>query len=752
MKLFKTLYYFLGSVWFAIILIATTALIVIAGTFLESFSDSHRYAALFTYHNPVFIALLWGYFINILVSALRRWPFKMHHVPFLITHWGLLMILGGTLIKSYLGLQGTMGLIEGGITDQVFIPDTQVLRIDRRGFPAQYNEIAYGHPVKAALGLTIECKKCAPNCFEQMHTWIKGDLAYINGLKPFPVYLWNETLEELPISTVIKTLHPDSSPWNVFAAHSSDIAKAARQLYLQGMQISIKDTATQQVLCEKPLKQVLGTPTALPNRLFTAHLNFDYSPLSGFENPALEVISGIPGLPKERIIMRLSGETALVNENSIPHLGQGSYTVDLKRDPALLLLQDLQGDQYLFAFGPDGQVHAQCFRSDLLKEYIVYDKGYGGYGIQTHIPLDVLSGSRIEKEKSDLNQLYKVINEAHTATLVPPLLILHEACQNNDFANTCIDFLRKWDQQGGWLSSVPLTHTLDWEHVSARDLKACYWLHVLFSQIDPQLKQGVNFIELLQQNGWPLIEPLKEIKEPSEQLTTFTQQVFAVADQLPDVEIDFSSKSLQGSMLSAYFRLYGLHLRTMLAGLPKPEQKEGITLETSLTWTHHETVSLLKMEDNIPKIVLELRQGNHQDHASLAYDRFGYGFKVPVLHGEYLLRFQPRFVKIPYNIRLREARQVNYANSSQAYSYEGDLIISDSQSSVEKTISMNNVYETWEGYRFYLSNITPATEQSVKRAQLVVNYDPGKYWLTYPGAIILTCGIFLLFWLRKKER
>ena len=60
---------------------------------------------------------------------------------------------------------------------------------------------------------------------------------------------------------------------------------------------------------------------------------------------------------------------------------------------------------------------------------------------------------------------------------------------------------------------------------------------------------------------------------------------------------------------------------------------------------------------------------------------------------------------------------------------------------------MNNVHETWEGYRFYLSNISPSGEESVKRIQLVVNHDPAKYWLTYPGAIILSIGILLLFWL-----
>ena len=102
----KSIYHFLGSVYFALILITTVAIFVVAGTFVESATQSHRYAALFTYESIFFVALLWGFFINILFAATRRWPFRLNHVPFLITHLGLLMILGGALTKHYFGVQG----------------------------------------------------------------------------------------------------------------------------------------------------------------------------------------------------------------------------------------------------------------------------------------------------------------------------------------------------------------------------------------------------------------------------------------------------------------------------------------------------------------------------------------------------------------------------------------------------------------------------------------------------------------------
>ena len=68
------------------------------------------------------------------------------------------------------------------------------------------------------------------------------------------------------------------------------------------------------------------------------------------------------------------------------------------------------------------------------------------------------------------------------------------------------------------------------------------------------------------------------------------------------------------------------------------------------------------------------------------------------------------------------------------------------QKAVETILSMNHVHETWDGYRFYLSNITPVDESEPQRVQIVVNHDPAKYLLTYPGAVAVAIGIFLLFW------
>ncbi len=129
----KDLFRFLGSLPVALCLIGIAALLVLIGTFIESHTQSHLLAARYTYAHPLFYLLLGGFFINILFSALFRWPFQKKHLPFLMTHLGLLMILAGTMIKNRFGLQGQRWIGEGGSEQEVLIPHTHALYLEKKG-------------------------------------------------------------------------------------------------------------------------------------------------------------------------------------------------------------------------------------------------------------------------------------------------------------------------------------------------------------------------------------------------------------------------------------------------------------------------------------------------------------------------------------------------------------------------------------------------------------------------------------------
>lgn len=596
MKFLIRLYHFLGGIYLAIALITTTALFVIAGTLIESKTESHRYASHFTYGNPVFIALLWLFFINILFAALRRWPFRLRHIPFLITHWGLLMLLAGSLVKSYYGVQGSMEVLEGSASQELYLPNTYVIKLEKRDKESPLKPLVEYHELKHSLlrgfervltgpGSEVEISlvEYAPHSSERLESWIKGDKAYITGLKPFAVHPWKKMKSEaenhlfspteLPISSRVKLNSASGdSPWNLYAFSTPDVAELAKHIYLQQLEITLSDRNTQKELFRGPLEKGLSQTIDWEEGHLGMQLHFEFSSVNGFENPllVLNVRRNHQGI-NERIGIPLSGQESLSHINALSLNGDHSIHVAMHKIPAIAFVRDPQEDLFVFAFDPEGRVHAETFRHDNLNALIAYDGGYSGYGVQCALP-------------------------------------------------------------------------------------------------------------------------------------------FA----------------------------------------------KGTVLESPLTASRRNEIPQKKMEDNLPKITIKLKKGEKVDYATLTYDRFGQGLKWPVFNGDYLVRFQPLFQKIPYRIRLRRARQVNYANSSQPYSYESDLMITDlnKNHAVEKTISMNNVYETWEGYRFYLSNISSSNETAIKRIQIVVNHDPAKYLLTYPGAVILSTGIMLLFWLqpyRKKH-
>ncbi len=688
MNLIHRIYHFLGSIYFAVILIATVAFFVIMGTFIESYTESHRFASVLTYGNPIFKLLLFCFFINILFSALRRWPFKWHHAPFLITHLGLLMILTGCLIKTTWGTQGTMLLIEGSGSHEIFLPDTHVVKIEKKDPQLPFRVISGIYDPQKGRSpfaeLDIQVVSFTPNATEKLETWIKGDQLYLSGLP---------------------------QGWTASQQQTHDIEESAKTEYLKDLIVNLKDTKS-------------------GKRIYHGGFMNDFALDFNSENPSFKIGNAFIEVP-------LNGPEALINKNTKPHaVGKPSVTVDLVQKPKLLFLKDDAGGIHLFAFGPNGEIQRSLFKNDALQSMIVYDRGFGGYAVQEKITL-LKSRENLEHAGHQLieDELSRAIE--NNVKLSPPLEILYNACAiaKSNFSETCREFLVNWDNAGSWLYPENAPTFAAEEHIDIPTtlMKGCQWANFLFDDNDP--------IKSLSLRGCPL----PDTENP---LTTLTQQLFSAGDLLPNSS---ESNIRKARLLSALFRAYEVHLNDIRPNLPN--EQEVAMIEAPITLLHEEIPPLNKMENNLPRVILKLTLGDTTQYLSLVYNRFESGIKVPAFDGEYLLKFQPKTETIPYHLRLRNARQINYANSSQPFSFEGDLVITDREmgNSIEKTISMNHVHETWEGYRFYLSNISPANETAVKRVQLAVNHDPAKYFLTYPGGLIVTLGSILLFSRRRKK-
>lgn len=788
-------FHFLGGVHLAIALIAMAALFVIAGTLIEAKTESHRFAALFTYSNPVFALILWGFFVNILFSALRRWPFRIKHIPFLLTHLGLLMLLGGTLIKNSYGIQGAMNLMEGSGSHSLLIPDTYGIYLERRDSddPLKMEHTYYS--LKKTMGgnfyteyqqgtefpdLDLSLLEYYPHSRSQLQSWFKGNSAFVNGLKPFFVYQLDEANSDpLPISTKVKFHHADSIPWNILAGKVDDITATSVNAYIEGMAVELSDPFTRINVFKGTLKEALTSPIILPDGSVTINLDFNFSVISGFQEPCLVLVRRYNGRAHSvHFSVALQGDQSLLTTSS----EAGVLDVDLHRTPTILLLQDANEDLFYFAFDTHGQVYAESFLQDSLAPIIAYDQGFGGYAVQAKLPFPAYPNGRKEREEAILYHISLQLKQGleNGIELSPPLKLLQEACvkADVDFNLVCLDFLNQWHHSRKWL--YPLSGAMqknlskalgqiDWNKISWHEKNSLFWMHILHEDFEKQLQPDQDLKAFLNQRGWPLLSSFDATSSNDNQMqfTALLQQIFAIREQLPAADFPKQlSETMHARLLSAYFQTYGIHLRNIMFPLTEKAFKDYLTAKELATQQDLEATEVvfeapltrqidpeptsIKLESNTPAITLKATQGSKAEYISLHYERSKNGLKWPIFNGKYLIRFQPEFREIPYHVRLRNARQINYALSTQPYSYESDLLITDlqSQAVAEQTISMNHVYETWDGYRFYLANIAPANEGAVKQVQIIVNYDPAKYWLTYPGAFILTMGILLLFWLK----
>ena len=119
---------FFASLKLAVVLLAVLIVAAIAGTIWESSFDA-KVARAYVYRAPWFNLWLILLGANLTVSALSRWPWRKHHVAFLVTHLGIITLLTGSLIGRIFGIEGTMTLFKGDPPSNRLLIDEHQLRV-----------------------------------------------------------------------------------------------------------------------------------------------------------------------------------------------------------------------------------------------------------------------------------------------------------------------------------------------------------------------------------------------------------------------------------------------------------------------------------------------------------------------------------------------------------------------------------------------------------------------------------------------
>ena len=103
-------------------LIVLLAAVIAIGTILET-KYGRPYSQWFVYHSTWFLGLLGLLAASVFSAAYVRFPWKRHQTGFVITHAGLLVLLGGSIVSYWGGIEGQVVLVEGRATDQLTLND-----------------------------------------------------------------------------------------------------------------------------------------------------------------------------------------------------------------------------------------------------------------------------------------------------------------------------------------------------------------------------------------------------------------------------------------------------------------------------------------------------------------------------------------------------------------------------------------------------------------------------------------------------
>jgi hypothetical protein len=356
-----------------------------------------------------------------------------------------------------------------------------------------------------------------------------------------------------------------------------------------------------------------------------------------------------------------------------------------------------------------GAQHEQALNPNLPASYVLYDKGFQGYTAFLTLPFESSPDPYLED-----------LLESHKESLSPPLALLYETCSKAKvpFGETAVEALKACDQQKShWIE--PLIH---WKSLSEYELNAMRWARELIKDLpsETSLQQHLKTI------GWPYADGV-------ERLSDLLSQLLAVKEELPP---------LNGNeqLLSIYLALYDIDYKSLVLSVPL-QQAYKIEIESPIQKEVEFITEVSQLENNKPAAVIA-SSGQEQ---IVVFDS---PIKTALHAPDLLISLQNEKRTLPFEVRLHQAKDIKYPGTDQTESYECCLTVGKDKVDV----SMNRVHETKDGYRLYLSGMSIVDPYQVRAVQLVVNRDPAKYLLTYPGALLIALGIVGLFFYTKRAR
>lgn len=307
MKNLNIIFKFLSSIKLSVPVMIALLIASIAGTLAES-NYNAEYASLTIYKTWWFMLILFLLWINILFAALSRLPWKKRHIGFVVTHLGMLMLLVGSVLTMWWGIDGTMQIYEKSESNVVFL---------------QNNVLEYGNnklPVKRYLvekdansfdqSFSFKIEKFLPYVDVPQKTFSTGDNLNFKIKSPFfDVVQVLNTLEEretqmgpavfrivntgaseaVQVKSVKKEMNANSKTGNFLYITDQNGKKLKESTLAVGKKIEINNAVVE-------IKNVFGNAQIINNKIQDGG--------NGAVNPAVELIVTANGKTFREIVYK----------------------------------------------------------------------------------------------------------------------------------------------------------------------------------------------------------------------------------------------------------------------------------------------------------------------------------------------------------------------------------------------------------------------------------------------------------------
>lgn len=833
---------FLGGAPLAAALLFLAALSVAYGTFIESKTGSHQSAMESVYSSLAFRFLLGGFFINILVSALRRYPFKLSHIPFLVTHLGLLLIITGLAIKSFFGIQGMLTSRAGSETNAVIIPEEMELVISMKeeegskSFRTALRKDFLGRFSLDALPAPFSVRLLDYRAHSRMHmdTLFKGGFLDIQGLRPMPFVEW-EGSQPLPLSGKVQMHSGRNGVVDVIAVEAEELSEMLEKA-LQGAELAVYLYGNEAPAFKGPMQQALihGIHEEdLDAEIELAEDAASFTLVSKSDRGSTRVSFDLlkNELKSPSVAKRLSREKAI-------------RKVTLSTSPKLIVLKKKDGAVEVAYLGAD----CRLFSSSIGPEcegarFISYEDGFQGYSIELPLPSFLLHESMEDHKLAALFFAAERLNSLPPHLL--PLAVFSEGKpEKHDLAAEHLAlFLTALHDEGAYLyqGSIPLpqkvrialseslffekrpeltralslvallTDQATRKFPEAPNLKSAFLKAEipLFKSTDDEddplflgkVMEAALSLDAESQALFPLLKMSSQDPVYKEKLLSLLVRLYALSleDVVPDGSFSkeeyLERRKLFAKLAFHFPPVADLPFREGVQALVKVRENEGSHVLKSLLkdmeylpFYSKELLAMsdpgeiekiaaasdsstpyleskvafryeplpaegVKNEERTPLFLMEIGWMDKKERLALAGKRGG-ALQHPLFDGQIKLEISPKVHEIPYLVRIQDARELSYPGSAQAKAYEATLYLQDVRSGavLRKEIGLNRVFETDDGYRFFLSSILHGDESDVQEVRLAVNHDPSRRIFVFLGSSLVALGIVLLylFSVRKK--